>query len=449
MGTFLYQDYVKGEKTAEKADSGNLSLKVLAVQSGGLAVAPDNDLAAQIGRCVQDATAFYTLSFDPPRADRANEYHDLKVQISKPGLSARTNTGYYNQVDFSGLSAPVLKIDSDPPVAAAHPVTVDELEDMLKGVQGMPDADAARRLSGLELTERLNNVKLSSWKPRLPGTKTWAALVALADASIFLGPPAQETPGLAPPDVDAQRQMLSRTADYLSKTIPRLPNLFASRTTVLYDDSRQAGATENDARSWRMTDSSTATVLYRDGREVVDLDGVKAKKQDAKEKGLVTRGTFGVILYTVFMEAVHGGLSWSHWEQGGTGPEGVYGFAVREDSSQYDVDFPDPLGTYESKHIKQRTGYRGEIAVDPASGAILRLTVKADLDRSSPLVRADIMVEYGPVEIGGKTYICPLKSVSISRLESPLKQELTQLSDATFGSYHLFRTESRILEDNP
>jgi hypothetical protein len=138
-----------------------------------------------------------------------------------------------------------------------------------------------------------------------------------------------------------------------------------------------------------MTDSSTATVLYRDGREVVDLDGVKAKKQDAKEKGLVTRGTFGVILYTVFMEAVHGGLSWSHWEQGGTGPEGVYGFAVREDSSQYDVDFPDPLGTYESKHIKQRTGYRGEIAVDPASGAILRLTVKADLDRSSPLVRAD------------------------------------------------------------
>jgi hypothetical protein len=37
------------------------------------------------------------LSFDPPRADRANEYHDLKVQVGKPGLVARTSTGYYNQ----------------------------------------------------------------------------------------------------------------------------------------------------------------------------------------------------------------------------------------------------------------------------------------------------------------------------------------------------------------
>jgi hypothetical protein len=47
--------------------------------------------------CAQDAKGFYTISFDPPKADHANEYHDLKVEIGKPGLTARTNTGYYNQ----------------------------------------------------------------------------------------------------------------------------------------------------------------------------------------------------------------------------------------------------------------------------------------------------------------------------------------------------------------
>jgi VWFA-related protein len=96
-GTFLYQDFLKGVKTAEKANAPNLSLKVLATETGGRVRGPDNDIAAQIGSCVQDASVFYTISFDPPRADRPNEYHDLKVQIDQPGLTARTNTGYYNQ----------------------------------------------------------------------------------------------------------------------------------------------------------------------------------------------------------------------------------------------------------------------------------------------------------------------------------------------------------------
>jgi VWFA-related protein len=97
LGTYLYQDYLKGVKTAEKAHPANLGLKVLAVQSGGQAIAPDNDITGQIDRCIQDAGAFYTISFDPPPADKANEYHDLKVEVDKPGLTARTNTGYYNQ----------------------------------------------------------------------------------------------------------------------------------------------------------------------------------------------------------------------------------------------------------------------------------------------------------------------------------------------------------------
>jgi hypothetical protein len=97
VGTFMYQDYLKGIKTAEKSSLPDVQLKVLAVQSGGRVVGPDNDIAGQIDNCVKDAPAFYTLSFEPPKADRANEYHDLKVTVDQSGLTARTNTGYYNQ----------------------------------------------------------------------------------------------------------------------------------------------------------------------------------------------------------------------------------------------------------------------------------------------------------------------------------------------------------------
>jgi VWFA-related protein len=95
--TLTYRGYLKGVKTFRQASPSNLSVKVLATQTGGRILGPDNGLKAQIDNCVQDATAFYTLSFDPPHADHPDEYHDLKVQIGKPGLTAHTSTGYYNQ----------------------------------------------------------------------------------------------------------------------------------------------------------------------------------------------------------------------------------------------------------------------------------------------------------------------------------------------------------------
>jgi VWFA-related protein len=103
--TFMYQDFLKGVPSALKADTGNLALKVLATRSGGLILGPDNDLAGQIDRCIADANAFYTISFDPPATEHADEYHDLKVEIGKPGLTVRTMAGYYDQPQpASGVS---------------------------------------------------------------------------------------------------------------------------------------------------------------------------------------------------------------------------------------------------------------------------------------------------------------------------------------------------------
>jgi hypothetical protein len=46
---------------------------------------------------VADANAFYVLSFDGLAGDGPNEYHTLEIQIDKPGLAARTRSGYYAQ----------------------------------------------------------------------------------------------------------------------------------------------------------------------------------------------------------------------------------------------------------------------------------------------------------------------------------------------------------------
>ena len=108
--------------------------------------------------------------------------------------------------------------------------------------------------------------------------------------------------------------------------------------------------------------------------------------------------------------------------------------------------------------FRRYVGYHVEIAVDPQSGASLRLQLQVDLT-TTPLSRLDIMVEYGPVEIGGRKYVCPIRSVSITRVRCVrvLKDwddafmacgpYVTMLNDISFDRYHLFRAKSHMLPD--
>jgi VWFA-related protein len=95
--TIYYKEFLMGVPSAKKVQNGNLALQVIASQSGGRVLNSSNDIARLIASCVTDVKAYYTISFDAPRADHANEYHSLDVAVDKPGLTARTRTGYYAQ----------------------------------------------------------------------------------------------------------------------------------------------------------------------------------------------------------------------------------------------------------------------------------------------------------------------------------------------------------------
>ncbi len=83
---------------------------------------------------------------------------------------------------FLGLTLPVY----------AKQVTLAQLEELLALAQGKPDADVARQLWDLELTERLSSAQLTRLQVQFPGTKTRQSLLAIADASAFLKLPAAE-----------------------------------------------------------------------------------------------------------------------------------------------------------------------------------------------------------------------------------------------------------------
>jgi len=292
--------------------------------------------------------------------------------------------------------------------------------------------------------------------------------VALADASSFLTPPAAEILADAPPDKAAQEAMLKKAANYVSETIPRLPDFYATRTTVRFEQppgkDGQPWKTASGEQWLRQVGSWEATVHYRNGAEEVDAKA-KGKSLEQEQGRLKTKGTFGPILIVVLVDAARGKLAWSMWERGADCPLAVFRYQVPEKDSDYEVSYRGILADGVSTGVFQRaTGYHGEITIDPESGAVLRMTVEADLEPHLPIDQFAIVVEYGPVEIGGSTHICLLRSITIARerkifylaewgegfsVYGPFE---SMQDDVSFEKYHMFHGQVRVLsgfEDVP
>jgi VWFA-related protein len=433
----------------------HFSLPVLARQSGGL-VRDKSNIANAMRDSVEDAGEFYTLSFDPPHAAQPDEYHDLKVQTNVPGLSARTNTGYYDQPVFY-----------DQPRVSARRVTVHELEQILDAAKKEHGGELTKQLAGLELTERLSSSRLLLWKDRLRDKKSNEALVTLADESAFLDPPAAEILSDPVPDLDTQRRMMVRTVNYLKEVIPKLPDFFAIRTTTEYEQpSPHKGDTWKTAladQSLREAVIEKADLRYRNGHEEQATEKKKASP-NARQRDLNFIGVFGPILGSVLVDATSGDskLIWSRWVQGDQAREAVFRYIVRAENPHYNISH---CCLVNGKTFLTSPRYQGELAIDPGTGAILRLTMESEpgwipepnLNPVLPVKGAAMMVEYGPVAIGGKRYICPRRSVVTMRVRTVSTLTVwdqtfdvyapyeTLLNDITYSDYHRFGSEARML----
>ena len=350
------------------------------------------------------------------------------------------------------------------PAFASKSLTVAQLEQRLAADRGKSDVEVAQQLSGFELTERLSATTLARLESTSPGAKTSQELKILADRSAFLPLPTAEIPSIATPDLDSQRKLIALLVNYLTSTLPRLPNFYATRQTTHFEETPlvQTGTYSFPYEPLHETNAFDVTVLYQKGREVVDAGSTKANASTPQANGLHDWGVFGPILSTVFLDAAKSSLSWSHWEQSPAGPLAVFRYEVPQQKSHYRVSYccvPAQDRLSDPTSFDHIVGYHGEISIDPKEGSILRLTVQADLTPSDPILMADIMVEYGPVEIGGRTYICATRSISLSRALSTAKvrRDFVQfgpthagppqylLNDVSFVHYHMFRADSHIL----
>jgi hypothetical protein len=355
--------------------------------------------------------------------------------------------------------------------AAAEKVSVNQLEQSLSLVHGKSDAELAQALSSLELTERMSAVRLAHLEADLPGDKAREALVILADQSAFLPPPDDEIVADATPDAATTRQMLVKIVNYVNTTNRQLPNLMAVRETTGFEDrpkEDRLDATGTLSVSYlpiHFVAKSNVVVTYRDRKEVVDENATKALKKGASVGGLVTNGEFGPILTTVLADALKGTITWARWEQRDNAKAAVFHYAVPDQKSNYYVKFCCILNGFRSdgqpdlQLFNERAGYHGEITFDPSDGSIERITLEAEMPSTGLVPHAGIAIEYSSVEIGGKGYTCPAKSVSILQAHTAVPQGAfsranyqgapkTFLNDVEFRDYRRFGSETRIVDSD-
>lgn len=306
---------------------------------------------------------------------------------------------------------------------------------------------------GVQLTERLTGQteKQLATEFRL-GEKAAAALEVQEDLSTFLDPPADEAPDREVPSIAEQQKMLLALVNFVTATLKHMPDYLAVRTTKTYAD---FPITLSDY-VFQSGLHSMGTIVqesgYRNGHEVVGkaLGAKGSSGYGLTQPGLSSNGEFGQDLGVILSDALHGRITWSHWEQTPTGPAAVFDYKVTKAGSHFMLNFCcgwSPAQNLDTS-FSGTPAYHGTIAIDPVSGAIVRSTLEADFEGFYPRPLCNIAVDYGPVEIEGRRSILPIRSVAIGDGTTTARNQRWRylfVNDVQFSGYHRFGSTMKIL----
>jgi hypothetical protein len=365
-----------------------------------------------------------------------------------------------------------------PPVTQL--VTIAQLEQAIASARGGSDGAAAKQLSEMRLTQRLSNARWAQLEEQLPGRQSREELLVLADEAAFLDLPAEDKLADPAPDGDTQTAILARTAAYVKDTMTELPSFSAQRSVTrfegtatllgrdLQDDlGTRVGAEllkSPSAQNWECADAprlpthrldaierASLPVIYRRGHA---LHAFTAGGEFAcTEHGINTSDEFSEVHVLVPLVVGGGKAVWSHWESSAEGRLAVFRFSAS-------VNYTATVTADE-----RRVDLRGEIAVNPKDGALVRMVEIRRWEQNSIACEFDTAVEFGAVALSGKRLLLPVHRVAMFMTpilkaptwdrtvesyyrkfhleKSPLQE---YLSDVHFGEYRPYNSPGEAAE---
>jgi hypothetical protein len=350
------------------------------------------------------------------------------------------------------------------PAWCAKKITVEELKATLTTLhqQNKSDDDVSAALKQVELSEELTRSTMNSLIDYVPGPKSTEQIYVLEARSATLAPPASDLPKAAAPDAAAQKAMLDKAADYVSKTYTQLPALTATKTTLRFQDNVEAAAPSSGMHG-SATDVSVGSSFvspYQFIHYINSTDAQIASEHGAEklpsEKDKTPWGANKMIalqepdpnLGTVFQETQNAeGIRWLRWEMLNGKQVAVYSFDVPKKKAHMAVNvccFPDveqagtvhftsastgslnggsgggAKGNFQTntnwKNYKANVPYHGEFFIDPDTGIVVRMVTIAELKPSDVVHQEDTRIDYGPVTVSGKALVLPVKTIVVTEV---------------------------------
>lgn len=349
-----------------------------------------------------------------------------------------------------------------PSWAADKKVSVQDLKDLLTQAQQQKksDEEVATALKQVELTEQMTPETLNTLGSLVPGQSSLAQMYVLESRSAMLPPPASEIPNDPAPDAAGQKAILDKAADYVSKTYGQLPAVTATKTTIRFQDSMDvvqsssgmhSSASEVDT-NFGLSNSPKFFRLINVTNSAIEASNGVEKLPSEKDatpwgrNGYIALQEQGPVLTTVLNEAeMTEKFNWVRWEMVNGKKTAVFSFAVDKKKSRYAVNyccFPDTeqagmmsysmpkagggsapssmnataKGNLQTntnwKNYKATVPYHGQLFINLDTGIVVRLINDADFKSSDVVHQEDTRIDYGPVTIGDKTLVLPVKAIT-------------------------------------
>jgi hypothetical protein len=326
------------------------------------------------------------------------------------------------------------------PAWAAKKLTVQQLKDLLVSLHQdrKTDEEVASELKQVELTEELTRAALNKIVEFAPGKHSIEQIYVLEARSAVLPPPASDLPATPAPDAAAQKAILDKAVDYTTKSYAQLPHLTAIKTTLRFQDNMEAVAacsgmagcakdvvTSPGFSNWapfiHFISSSETPVVSEHGMEIMLS---KKDKTPWGANGMIAlqgpEPNLGVFSFKVPITNSRLAVDVCCFPT--SIQAGIARFYNSMDASAVAGDEAAPGGaggatgnfqttTNYDQHFKATVPYHGEIFVDLNTRIVVRLITQAEFKTSDEVQQEDQRIDYGPVMVGTKAMVLPVKTV--------------------------------------
>ncbi len=349
---------------------------------------------------------------------------------------------------------------------APQQMNVQQLADFLRSELALrqhTDKQIAAYLKKIELSEKLPEKTITDLEAQGAGSKTVEALRAMrehtASAKKAGAPDATYSPATAPdttltqkppsaslsaqpvapppPDSVHQQAILDLMKQYAMTYAQGLPNYVCVRVDRRYMDPRGGD-------SYRSLGTVLAKVSFNEGQEHYEVYSEGGRLVGADVGGLGgggarSSGEFAAMMRSLFDPKSSSEFGWDHWAKLRGRTMAVFNYFIDSGHSSYTIDY----GSGREDDQRIITAYKGLVYADANTGEIDRITFSAvDIPSSFPVRKADELVDYDLVNIGGQQSVLPIRALLHMRT---LRE--TSKNEIEFRNYRKFGTEFKINYD--